>query len=117
MNKLKSLRGQLGYTQEELAQQVGMTRDTYKNYEQQRTEMGYDMLIKFADYFGCSIDYLLGHQTANTLQLDGLSDRQKQVVNQVCNLNDDQVLMLIGYIARIQERPITEVIEQIKKSN
>ena len=65
--KLKDLRSELNLTQEQLAQAVGLSRDTYKNYEQQRTEMSYDILFKLADYFGVSIDYLLGHQTKETI--------------------------------------------------
>lgn len=65
--RLKDLRSELNLTQEQLAQAVGLSRDTYKNYEQQRTEMSYDILFKLADYFGVSIDYLLGHQTKETV--------------------------------------------------
>ena len=74
--KLKDLRSELNLTQEQLAQAVGLSRDTYKNYEQQRTEMSYDILFKLADYFGVSIDYLLGHQTEGS----NMSESQKEIV-------------------------------------
>ncbi len=109
MNKLKLLRGQRGFTQEELASQVGMTRDTYKNYEQQRTEMGYEVLIKLADYFGCSIDYLLGHQTTNTLQLDGLREEQRQIINLAIKMDEKQATFALGQLSIIMKLPDTQI--------
>ena len=53
--KLRELRKNLKITQAELASQLGISRDTYKNYEQERTQMNYEMLIRVADYFNVSL--------------------------------------------------------------
>ena len=96
---LKTLRNNLNLTQEQLAQAVGLSRDTYKNYEQQRTEMPYSLLFKLADYFGVSIDYLLGHQTANTVWLDGMNETQKKLVEIVSMLTPAQANFALGYFS------------------
>lgn len=57
--KLKELRG--SRTQEEIANQLGMNRQTYRYYEAGERNADYDTLFKIADFYGVSIDYLLGH--------------------------------------------------------
>ncbi len=47
-------------TQEKLAEITGKTRQTVSQYVNGISEPGYDTLIKIADYFDVSIDYLLG---------------------------------------------------------
>lgn len=47
-------------TQEKLAEITGKTRQTVSQYVNGVSEPGYDTLIKIADYFDVSIDYLLG---------------------------------------------------------
>jgi len=47
-------------TQEKLAEVTGKTRQTVSQYVNGISEPGYDTLIKIADYFDVSVDYLLG---------------------------------------------------------
>lgn len=47
-------------TQDELAEEVGKTRQTVSQYVNGISEPGYDTLVKIADRFDVSIDYLLG---------------------------------------------------------
>lgn len=47
-------------TQEKLAEITGKTRQTVSQYVNGISEPGYDTLIKIADYFDVSVDYLLG---------------------------------------------------------
>lgn len=54
-------------TQEKLAEITGKTRQTVSQYVNGISEPGYDTLIKIADYFDVSTDYLLG-RTADRLR-------------------------------------------------
>lgn len=59
--KLKELRKQKpGLTQAMLAKQLGIAKTTYSSYEQGKRQPDYDMLLKIANYFDVTTDYLLG---------------------------------------------------------
>ncbi len=57
--RLKELRKQHNFTQLKLAMDLNMNQNTISRYEIGEREAGYQELIKFADYFNVSIDYLL----------------------------------------------------------
>lgn len=57
---LRKLMEERGETQENIAKAVGKTRQTISQYVNGVSEPGYDALVKIADYFDVSIDYLLG---------------------------------------------------------
>lgn len=59
MLRMKELRGKR--SQEFIASKIGLKQQTYRNYESGDRQADYDTLIKLSDYFGVSIDYLLGH--------------------------------------------------------
>ena len=58
--RLKELRKQRGISQLKLAIDLNMNQNTISRYENLEREADYNTLIKFADYFGVSLDYLLG---------------------------------------------------------
>jgi transcriptional regulator with XRE-family HTH domain len=58
-NRLKALREDNDLTQEELAKALHITRSALANYETNLREPDYALLIKIADYFNVSLDYLL----------------------------------------------------------
>lgn len=60
MEKLKELRIKNKKNQAQIAQSLDIPRTTYRNYESGRSEMGYDLLCKTADYYGITVDELLG---------------------------------------------------------
>lgn len=58
--RLKELRKEKNITQIKLAMELNMSQNTISRYETGERQAGYDELIKIADYFNVSIDYLLG---------------------------------------------------------
>ncbi|MBD5414905.1 MAG: helix-turn-helix transcriptional regulator [Bacteroides sp.] len=52
---IKKLREISGYTQEEMANALGITRSAYSNYESGSREVPYDVLEKASDFFGCDM--------------------------------------------------------------
>lgn len=60
MIRLKELREQKGYTQLKVALDLNMNQNSVSRYESGQREAGYALLIRFADYYGVSIDYILG---------------------------------------------------------
>ena len=60
-NKLRILRKERNLTQKELSDLLGLSINSYSQYELGNTEPKYDNLIKLADFFCVSIDYLVGN--------------------------------------------------------
>lgn len=58
--RLKELRKQRGLSQLKLAMDLNMNQNSVSRYENLEREADYATLIAFADYFGVSLDYLLG---------------------------------------------------------
>ena len=58
--RLKKLRKKKGISQLRLATDLNTTQNTISRYETGEREPGIDELIKIADYFNVSVDYLIG---------------------------------------------------------
>ena len=58
--RLKQLRKEAGISQLKLALDLNTNQNTISRYENEEREADYATLIRFADYFNVSIDYLLG---------------------------------------------------------
>ena len=57
--RLKELRRKKGISQLKLAMDLGMNQNSISRYETGEREADYATLIRLADYFDVSIDYLL----------------------------------------------------------
>ena len=53
------LRKQHNYTQLKVAMDLNLNQNSLSRYENGTREAGYEMLIKLADYYKVSIDYIL----------------------------------------------------------
>ena len=58
--RLKKLRKEKNISQLKLALDLNMNQNSISRYENMEREADYETLIKFAEYFETSIDYLLG---------------------------------------------------------
>ena len=58
--RLKQCRAEKGFTQREVAIYCDITEKTYQNYELMTREPKLEVLIKIADVFDVSLDYLAG---------------------------------------------------------
>ena len=62
MNNLKMLRKRKGVLQTDVADYLGVTRTSYTQYETGKRGLSAEMLSKLSDYFGVSIDVILGRK-------------------------------------------------------
>lgn len=58
--RLKELRKKRKISQLKMALDLNMNQNTISRYENMEREADYETLIRFADYFGVSLDYLFG---------------------------------------------------------
>lgn len=71
MENLKKIRLKRGLSQNALCEELEklnchISRSAYSKYENGSRTMSYKTLIKIADYFNTSTDYLLGHTDCET---------------------------------------------------
>lgn len=58
--RIQDLRIDNDMTIKDLSSTLGIHRDVYSRYERGVRDFPIDVLIKLADYYHCSIDYLVG---------------------------------------------------------
>lgn len=58
--KLAMLRKEHGYTQEQIADFLNLTRSAISNYELGLNEPSLDAMVAIADLYGVSLDWLMG---------------------------------------------------------
>lgn len=63
MNNLKAARKAKGLTQVEVARAIGLTQNGYSYWENGKAKIDRDQLLKLANLFDVSVDYLLGNTT------------------------------------------------------
>lgn len=61
VKNLRSLRMSKGISQEKLAEFLGLTQQSINRYERHKVEPDIGTLVILADYFGTTVDYLIGH--------------------------------------------------------
>lgn len=57
---IRSIRIDKGYTQKQIGEILGVSQNTYSQYEIGILNFPVDAIIKLADFYGVSTDYLLG---------------------------------------------------------
>lgn len=87
-NRISLLRDQRGWTQEELASFLGISRAALSHYEKNRREPDTEMLSKMADLFKVSIDYLVGR----TKKPDTVMDEEIREFTDGLELSDAELL-------------------------
>ena len=62
------LRKERGITQKQAAQDLGVSQALLSHYEKGIRECGLEFVVKVADYYGVSCDYLLGRSAERSGQ-------------------------------------------------
>jgi transcriptional regulator with XRE-family HTH domain len=100
-NILRELRTLRNLKQHEVAALLNITRVTYTNYESGRREPNFTMLVKLANLFNVSVDYLLGNdniaggdfskdEAALIKKYRSLPNLSKERVNNILNFEYEQ---------------------------
>lgn len=61
LKNLKLLRDVAAVSQKQVAQAIGVSQQSINKYENHNIEPDIETLIRIADYFETSVDYLVGH--------------------------------------------------------
>ena len=80
---LNKLRKNHNLTQKELGDSMGLSKAVISKYENGLGYPSYDILIKFAEYFGVTTDYLLGVTEGKTVDVSSLTESQIDTIHKI----------------------------------
>lgn len=70
MNRIRDLREDRDLRQIDVSEAIGIDQRTLSNYETGKTNPDSFAIIKLADFFGVSADYLIGRTNENKITAD-----------------------------------------------
>ncbi|MBO5402400.1 MAG: helix-turn-helix transcriptional regulator [Clostridia bacterium] len=83
--KLREVRLSRGMSQVELAKQLGVTKQSVSNWENDNIQPSVDMLVKIAQCLSVSTDYLLELDTKTYIEVTGLTSREISHIQMIIN--------------------------------
>ena len=95
--RLKQLRTEKGVSQQTIADYLGITRQSYTNYELGNREADYVTLTKLANYFETTVDYLIGN-TDKKNPLPKGSGKYKEFLDKLDNMEADNLARINDYM-------------------
>ena len=95
---IKNLRKQMNKTQEEVAKDLQLQKQTFQNYELGKREPDIETLKKIADYFDVSLDFLCDRPRPYDLPSTTTKD-QKEAISIILQLNTINTIKAISYCA------------------
>ena len=94
IKNLKKLRTEKSISQRKLADIISVSQQSINKYENHSIEPDIHTLMKLADYFDTSIDYLVGYTTINHkiehLNSSDLNDDEFSIINKYRKLNESE---------------------------
>ena len=111
MIKLKELRKSQNLTLKELALRLEISYQALSNYENSNRQPDYETLIKFADFFNVSVDYLLGHADKRQLLGSSLTEKETRLLGAFKGL----IPPMQDYVVEMVEKLVEKNIGKNKK--
>lgn len=103
---LKKLRVLKSLTQSDMAEILGISLSSYQKYERDKNCVtpSLDVLLRIADFFGVSVDYLLGREPAtDPFDMLQLPEDQKSVMERFASFPDDVRAIILDAIKELAE--------------
>ena len=95
--KLKDIRKQRNLTQKQVADYLQTSQQAYNYYENEKYEPSIDMLIKLADLYNTSIDFIVGRDRVNDVGY--LTSTQIECVKMIKQLTETNLIKVMGYLS------------------
>jgi transcriptional regulator with XRE-family HTH domain len=78
--RLKQLRQQMNLRQEQVAKLIGVNKSAISFYENGTRQPSYEILLRIANLYRVSVDYLLGQTNSRAVDLTGLSEEEATLI-------------------------------------
>ena len=105
-DKIKELRLQRGWTQQEVAERVGLKKSMISMLERNERKPSFEVLEAFADVFNVDLDMLAGDRRSQTDELrDMLKEKHslRMLLSASAKLNESDIEQLIR-LARLMDK-------------
>ena len=99
MNRLKELRIKKNIKQQDLAKALNITKQSVSNWENGKRLPNIEILILLADFYNCSLDYLVGRELKE--------DNLKTINNLISELGSsyyDEVISILNILKKTKEK-------------
>ncbi|MBE5750921.1 MAG: helix-turn-helix transcriptional regulator [Clostridiales bacterium] len=111
--RIRELRTEKGLYQRELAEKIHIAPNTLSQFESGKAKPSYEVLTAIADFFECSIDFLLGREddfgniTVSDKSAEAITTEERQLLH-------DYRLLSVKEKAQIKEH-VELFLERYKK--
>lgn len=97
IKNLKALRKDFKISQQQLADIIGVSQQSVNKYENQDVEPDIAILIKIADFFSVSVDYLIGRTSSPDFSVSSLSKDEKLIISKYKTLTkkEKEIIKLV----------------------
>lgn len=103
MNKIAEMRKKAGLTQSKLSTAIGVSRSTLAMYETNKSEPDFKTISKLADFFGVSVDYLLGREEKSPAAQDAQPSYVDEFVRDFGDLFADEDFIKYARLYKIMD--------------
>ena len=78
--RLKQLRLNKGLRQEQVAKLIGVNKSAISTYENDTRQPSFEILVRLANLYRVSTDYLLGQTNTRSVDLSGLTEQEAALI-------------------------------------
>lgn len=79
-NRLRELRLRKGLRQEQVAKLIGVNKSAISTYENDIRQPSFEILVRLANLYRVSTDYLLGQTNIRSVDLSGLTEEEASYI-------------------------------------
>lgn len=107
IENLKYLRQKKGWSQKRLAEALSLSQQSINKYENHDVEPDIEILMRMADLFDTSVDFLIGHSTVECaiepVETYDLNEEEGELIERFRRLSKGQKLLLRELAASYRE--------------
>ena len=115
MNRIKELRKEFGFTQQDLANKLNCSKSIIGLYESELRKPSMEILIKLSRVFDCNIEYLLG--VSDVRSIHDLDDLDIAFSNGIKGLNDENKMILKNIMKGLLLQQQSDKQDKIDENN
>ena len=98
---LKQLREKKGWTQNEVASVLNISKSTYVKYERGEREPRYRTLVALAELFQVSVDYLLGKTEIDSIYKENINEAYNYIFSdEFAKEHEEYLDIIIKFISK-----------------